>query len=199
MGCNFLLMARIKPTDFRFQDPHREAAHTRTENVASPLFYSQYAAVFENCLPREQYAKPLGSLLVQDNTEEGIVYVDLAVVLDKTELSEFVHKHINSGPRCTNHFCQRLLRYFGEDLTSTRYIRFRGRFGAHTLLGVNNSRELAREIVKAYDCKLTHFQPASRQYPMTLVCEAEDNQKIAKVLRGLDVFGYVETETAKIA
>ena len=74
-----------------------------------------------------------------------------------------------------------------------------GRFGAHTLLGINNSRELAREIVKAYDCKLTHFQPASRRYPMTLVCEAEDNLAIARVLRSLDVFGYVETETAKIA
>jgi response regulator RpfG family c-di-GMP phosphodiesterase len=73
-----------------------------------------------------------------------------------------------------------------------------GRFGADTLLGANNSRQLAREIVKAYDCKLTHFQPASRRYPMTLVCEAEDNQKIAKVMRGLDVFGYVEAEMAKL-
>jgi uncharacterized protein with GYD domain len=73
-----------------------------------------------------------------------------------------------------------------------------GRFGADTLLGANNSRQLAREIVKAHDCKLTHFQPASRQYPMTLVCEAEDNQKIAKVMRGLDVFGYVEAEMAKL-
>jgi uncharacterized protein with GYD domain len=74
-----------------------------------------------------------------------------------------------------------------------------GRLGADTLLGAPNSCDLAREIVKAYDCKLTHVQPASREYPMTLVCEAEDNQKIAKVLRGLDVFGFVETETAIIA
>jgi hypothetical protein len=34
---------------------------------------------------------------------------------------------------------------------------------------------------------------------MTLACEAKDNQKIATVLRGLDVFGYVQTEVAKIA
>jgi hypothetical protein len=34
---------------------------------------------------------------------------------------------------------------------------------------------------------------------MTLVCEAEDNLAIARVLRSLDVFGYVETETAQIA
>jgi hypothetical protein len=74
-----------------------------------------------------------------------------------------------------------------------------GRVGADTLLAAPDSCELACEIVKAYDCKPTHVQPASRQYPMTLVLEAEDNQKIAKVLRGLDVFGYVETETAKIA
>jgi uncharacterized protein with GYD domain len=74
-----------------------------------------------------------------------------------------------------------------------------GRRGADTLLAASNSRELAREIVKANECRLTHFQPASRHYTMTLVCEAEDNLAIARVLRSLDVFGYVETETAQIA
>jgi len=63
-----------------------------------------------------------------------------------------------------------------------------GRPGAKTLLGAKNSRELAREIVAANECKLTHFQPASGRYPMTLVCEAEDNLAIARVLRSLDVF-----------
>jgi uncharacterized protein with GYD domain len=83
---------------------------------------------------------------------------------------------------------------------STYVVRMRpGRPGARTLLGAKNSRELAREVVAANECKLTHFQPASRRYPMTLVCEAEDNLAIARVLRSLDVFGYVQTETAKIA
>jgi len=83
---------------------------------------------------------------------------------------------------------------------STYVVRARaGRRGGDTLLGVKISRELAREIVKAHDCQLIHFQPATLRYPMTLVCEAEDNQKIAKVLRGLDVFGYGDAEVAKIA
>jgi DNA-binding IscR family transcriptional regulator len=83
---------------------------------------------------------------------------------------------------------------------STYVVRVRpGRRGGPTLLGASNSRELAREVVRANECRLTHFQPSSRHYPMTLVCEAEDNLAIARVLRSLDVFGYVETETAKIA
>jgi hypothetical protein len=32
------------------------------------------------------------SLLVQDNTQEGRVYVDLAVVLDEAQFPKFVHK-----------------------------------------------------------------------------------------------------------
>jgi hypothetical protein len=32
---------------------------------------------------------------VQDDTQEGIVDVDLAVVLNKTELPEFVHEQID--------------------------------------------------------------------------------------------------------
>jgi hypothetical protein len=71
--------------------------------------------------------------------------------------------------------------------------------GGDTLLGAKNSRELAREVVRANECTLTHFQPASIRCPMTLVCEAKDNQAIARVLRSLDVFGYVQTAAAKIA
>src|SRR5229473_7546614 len=55
-------------------------------------------------------------LLVQDNTQEGIVDVDLAVVLDEAQLPEFVHEKIDSRPRCANHFRQHLLRYFGKHL-----------------------------------------------------------------------------------
>jgi hypothetical protein len=35
------------------------------------------------------------SLLVQDNTQEGIVDVDLAIVFDEARFPEFVHKEIN--------------------------------------------------------------------------------------------------------
>jgi hypothetical protein len=57
-----------------------------------------------------------GSLLVEDNTQEGIVDLDLAVVSDEAQFSEFVHEQIDSRPRCTNHLCQHLLRYFGKHL-----------------------------------------------------------------------------------
>jgi hypothetical protein len=53
-------------------------------------------------------------LVVQDNTEEGIVDVDLSVVLDEAQFPEFVHEKIDPGPRCPNHLGQRLLRYFGK-------------------------------------------------------------------------------------
>jgi hypothetical protein len=35
------------------------------------------------------------SLLVQDNTQEGIVDVDLAVVFDEAQFPEFVHEKID--------------------------------------------------------------------------------------------------------
>jgi hypothetical protein len=53
---------------------------------------------------------------VQDNTQEGIVDVDLAVVFDEAQFPEFVHEKIDPGPRCPNHLRQHHLRYFGEHL-----------------------------------------------------------------------------------
>ena len=55
-------------------------------------------------------------LLVQDNTQEGIVDVNLAVVLDEAQFPEFVHEKIYPGPRRANHLRQHLLRYFGKHL-----------------------------------------------------------------------------------
>src|SRR5712692_11553362 len=56
------------------------------------------------------------SLVAQDNTQEGIVDVDLAVVLDEAQFPEFVHEKIDPGPRRANHLRQHLLRYFGNHL-----------------------------------------------------------------------------------
>src|SRR5882762_11914853 len=55
-------------------------------------------------------------LLVQDNTQEGIVDLDLAVVLDEAQFPELVHEKIDPRPRCANHFRQHLLRYSGKHL-----------------------------------------------------------------------------------
>lgn len=55
-------------------------------------------------------------LVVQDNAQEGIVEVDLAVVSNDAQFSEFVHEKIDPRPRCANHFRQHLLRYFGKHL-----------------------------------------------------------------------------------
>ena len=71
--------------------------------------------------------------------------------------------------------------------------------GGSMLLKITNPRQLALQVAVANKCTLVHFQPASTSYPMVLVCEAKDNLAIAGVLRSLDVFGYVQTEIAKIA
>jgi hypothetical protein len=52
---------------------------------------------------------------VQDNTQEGIVDVDLAVgVVDKAKLAEFLHEKIDTRSRGADHLRQRLLRHFGQ-------------------------------------------------------------------------------------
>jgi len=54
---------------------------------------------------------------VEDDTQEGIVDVDLAlVVLDETQFPEFVHEKIDPGPRGADHLRKHLLRYFGKHL-----------------------------------------------------------------------------------
>jgi hypothetical protein len=53
-------------------------------------------------------------LFVQANTQERIVDVDLAVILDEALYPEFIREDIDSGPRCANHLHQHLLRYFGK-------------------------------------------------------------------------------------
>jgi hypothetical protein len=55
-------------------------------------------------------------LLVQDNTQERSIDVKSTVVLDESELSEFVHEETDPRARCANHFRQHLLRYFGKHL-----------------------------------------------------------------------------------
>jgi hypothetical protein len=53
---------------------------------------------------------------VQDNTQEGFVDVDLAVVFDEAQFPEFVHEEIDSRPCRANRLRQHFLRYFGEHL-----------------------------------------------------------------------------------
>jgi hypothetical protein len=54
-------------------------------------------------------------LLVQDNTQEGIVDLDLAVVvLDEAQLPEFVHEEIDSRARGADHLGQNLMTYHGN-------------------------------------------------------------------------------------
>jgi hypothetical protein len=53
--------------------------------------------------------------VVQDNTQEGFVDVDLtAAVLDEAEVPEFVHEEIDSAARRSYHFRQSLLRHSGN-------------------------------------------------------------------------------------
>ncbi len=43
------------------------------------------------------------NLFVQDHTEEGIVDLNLPVVLNEAQFPEFVHEKIDPGPCCANH------------------------------------------------------------------------------------------------
>src|ERR1700683_5520584 len=54
--------------------------------------------------------------LVQHNAAGRIVDFVLTVVFVETELPEFIHEKIDARPRCTNHFRERLLRYFAKNL-----------------------------------------------------------------------------------
>jgi hypothetical protein len=92
-----------------------------TERVESGAFdrYAVVSSVTNSDLSRSM---PLSdkraswSLLVQDNTQEGFVDVDLAVVSDEALSPEFVHEKIYPRASCANHFRQHLLRYFGNHL-----------------------------------------------------------------------------------
>jgi len=55
-------------------------------------------------------------LVVQDNTQEGIVDAKSAVVLDEAQLPEFVHEKIDPWACCADHLRQHLLRHFGKYL-----------------------------------------------------------------------------------
>jgi hypothetical protein len=65
------------------------------------------------CLCCFERLKMMQCLLVQDNTQEGRINVDAAVVLYEAQFSEFVHEEIYTGASCTDHFRQSLLRNFG--------------------------------------------------------------------------------------
>src|SRR5580658_564208 len=53
--------------------------------------------------------------IVQDHTEQGIVHMQTAVIIDESQFLEFIHEKIDSRPCRSNHLSQRLLRYFGKD------------------------------------------------------------------------------------
>jgi hypothetical protein len=56
-----------------------------------------------------RFYRPGGGLIVEDNIQERTVDVKLAVILDETQLLEFVHEEVYSRTRRANHFRQDLL------------------------------------------------------------------------------------------
>jgi hypothetical protein len=66
-------------------------------------------------------------LLVQHDTQERSVDLKAAVVLDETQLAEFVHKEIDARARGADHLCQRLLRHFGKYSVSLVFFAVTGK------------------------------------------------------------------------
>jgi hypothetical protein len=80
--------------------------------VSSDAAEFAFATVYAS---EKKEVAPPGSncLFVQDNTQEGSVDVETAIVLNEAQLPEFVHEEVNPGAGCSDHFRQSLLRYFG--------------------------------------------------------------------------------------
>src|SRR3970040_1595399 len=51
------------------------------------------------------------SSILQNNSQEGSVDDELAVVLDKAQFLELVHEEIDPRTRCSDHLCQCFLRH----------------------------------------------------------------------------------------
>jgi hypothetical protein len=57
------------------------------------------------------------NLFVQYHVQQSVVDLNsAAIVLDKTEPSEFIHEHIDPGTRRSDHLRQHLLGYLGKRL-----------------------------------------------------------------------------------
>ncbi len=103
---------------------HRDllATPTTVDEVFARMCYNEFfnSSLCESRGFREdrssgfQRTRTKANLFVQDNTEEGIVDLNLAIVLDEAQFPKFVHKEIDPGTCCSNHLRQHLLRYFGE-------------------------------------------------------------------------------------
>jgi hypothetical protein len=87
---------------------------TRTECKNACRETVQFGTLFElavlHLLGRDFLVSRQGQLVVQDDAEQGIVDVDLAVrVVDKAHLAEFAHEKIDSRPGSADHLRQHLL------------------------------------------------------------------------------------------
>ena len=51
-----------------------------------------------------------GQLIVQDHIQQGLVYVDAAVVFDKPQPAKAIHKKAHARPGGADHLRQRFLR-----------------------------------------------------------------------------------------
>jgi hypothetical protein len=64
---------------------------------------------------------------VQDNIQERSIDLKSAVVLDESELSEFVHEEVDPWARCADHLRQRFLRHCGEHSVGLVFLTVTGK------------------------------------------------------------------------
>jgi hypothetical protein len=73
------------------------------------------------CSKQPCHRQDVWRLVVQNNIQQRTVDLHIAIVFDKSQLSEFVHEMAYAGPRGANHLRKRLL-------TDFRYDRLRRSF-----------------------------------------------------------------------
>ena len=86
--------------------------HGALELFAPELIHESRTCSIVHSLPLDSSRRK--TLLVEHDVEQGAMNFQPTVVVNKTELSEPIHKEVNAGSSRTDHFRQSFLAYLGK-------------------------------------------------------------------------------------